>query len=48
MDVVDLIEIFTIADRIGSDEDIPEGSRYIQLSETLVDEIILSLEGLPV
>jgi hypothetical protein len=31
--------------RIGADKDEPEGMRYIQLSETLVNEMIEALGG---
>jgi hypothetical protein len=35
-----IIEVLRNADRIGKDVDEPEGSRYIQLSETLVRELL--------
>lgn len=47
MDIFSLDEVIKIlkqAPRIGSSEDSPEGSRYIQMSDTLADKVISSLE----
>ena len=44
MTLEDIKHILIMADRIGSDKDIPEGTRYIQLSETLVEEMIEVLD----
>lgn len=37
-------EVHFIAPRKGSEKDIPEGSRYIQISETLVKQIVKRLD----
>ena len=39
-------ELLTNANRIGSDEDVPEGSRYIQISDTLATQIADKLNKL--
>jgi len=46
MKLVDIISIFRRAQRIGSTTDDPEGSRYIQISDTLAIEIERSLVSL--
>ena len=38
-----LIEVFESADRIGAERDVPEGVRYVQISETAVIEILAIL-----
>lgn len=38
-----LIDVFESADRIGADRGVPEGSRYVQISETAVIEILAVL-----
>lgn len=43
-DILDIIEGLSLADRIGADEDIPEGARYIQLSDTLACKMVLVLK----
>jgi len=43
MRVSDVTEILERAERIGASEDVPEGSRVIQLSETLVMQMIQAL-----
>ena len=40
---LELLELFKNAPRMGSGVDIPEGSRYIQVSDTLAKEIVESL-----
>lgn len=37
-------EILIKAPRLGSEVDKPEGTRYIQLSETLVNQILAKIE----
>jgi len=44
MDLKDVIDAFNQAYRMGTEKDIPEGSRYIQISETLLNEIIEALK----
>ncbi len=45
MEIKDVIEMLeTGLKRMGSDKDIPEGSRYIQISDTLVKEMVEVLE----
>lgn len=38
--IEDVLDVLKHTDRMGTDVDEPEGSRYIQLSETLVQEMI--------
>lgn len=40
-----VIEALKKAKRLGSDVDMPEGSRYIMLSETLVNKMISEIEN---
>ncbi len=35
-----LIETFESAHRLGAEKDVPEGSRYVQISETAIIEIL--------
>jgi hypothetical protein len=44
MDIKEIIVGLITADRSGTDEDIPEGSRYVQLSDTLVQEMVECLK----
>lgn len=44
MNIADVIEGLEQAERMGAEEDIPEGSRYIQISETLLLQIIETLK----
>lgn len=44
MDTPAVIEILEKAERIGAATDIPEGTRYIQISETLTLQMIESLK----
>ncbi len=44
MDLTEIIKTLRIADRIGAEKDVPEGTRYIQLSDTLANEIADDLE----
>ena len=44
MGLQDVIRGLEQADRIGAERDIPEGSRYIRISETLLNEIIEALK----
>lgn len=39
----DVVNILTNAERLGANKDKPEGARYIQLSETLVNELIYAI-----
>lgn len=39
MEICDILGIFQTAPRIGSEEDFPEGSRYVQFSDTLCSKI---------
>lgn len=43
MTLSDVIRILENADRIGAEADEPEGRQYIQLSETLVRQILEEL-----
>ena len=45
MDLATVIKILKEADRIGQPEDKPEGVRYIQISDTLVSEMIEELNS---
>ena len=38
--ITKLIEVFESADRLGAEQDVPEGSRYVQISKTAVIEIL--------
>jgi hypothetical protein len=38
--IQDIIDMLKNAERRGSDKDIPEGSRYITISDTLAKEMI--------
>ena len=42
----DILAILKTATRIGSDEDEPEGTRYIILSDTLTNEMVICIESL--
>jgi hypothetical protein len=44
--IQDMIEVLDGSDRMGMPVDVPEGSRYVQLSETLVQEMANSLRCL--
>ena len=41
----DVIEVLEDAERLGAEKDIPEGSRYVQMSDTCVSLIIATLEN---
>ena len=41
----ELIKLFETAPRIGADEDVPEGVRYIQISDTLARKLLAELQG---
>jgi len=43
--VEDVVEVLKNAERLGSLIDKPEGQRYIQLSDTLAQEMVKALEG---
>ena len=45
MTLNDVVEILKTAPRMGAEKDEPEGTRFIQLSEALVDEIVRELES---
>ena len=40
-----VIQVLQKAERVGAKEDKPEGSRYIMLSETLVQRLISELKA---
>lgn len=42
----DVLTILRTATRIGAKEDKPEGSRYIELSDTIVHKMINCLESM--
>lgn len=42
----ELIELFEAAPRLGAETDMPEGARYIQISDTLAKRIAASLRKL--
>lgn len=44
MNISDIITRLETADRLGADIDEPEGCRYIQISETLINQIIEALQ----
>ena len=46
MNLTEIKDILERADRIGQPTDEPEGVRYIQISDTLTNEIINSLEDI--
>jgi hypothetical protein len=37
--------ILSTATRIGTEKDVPEGSRYIQISETLANRMLATIEA---
>lgn len=41
----DVINVLRSASRLGSDKDDPEGVRYIQISDTLANQLADSLEA---
>lgn len=43
--IEEVIDVLKRAQRLGAEEDKPEGNRYIMLSETLVNLCISKLEG---
>lgn len=44
--LLELVKSFRNADRIGDAEDNPEGSRFVQMSDTLVDNICEGIEDI--
>lgn len=44
MTILEVAEALRTATRQGADQDIPEGSRFIELSETLANEMIKAIE----
>ena len=44
--ITDVIKILKDAERMGSEEDKPEGSRYIQISDTLAKIMEETLQGI--
>lgn len=40
----DILHVLRTADRVGLDEDSPEGSRWIQISDTLAKRMVKVLE----
>jgi len=48
MNINDVIECLKGAPRIGRETDDPEGSRYIQISDTLAQHLIVALQNTPV
>ncbi len=45
MELCDILALFEMAPRLGAEEDDPEGTRYIQISDTLAKAIQKKLEG---
>lgn len=45
MTLNDVVEILKTAPRMGAEKDEPKGTRFIQLSETLVEQIVQELES---
>jgi len=45
--IQDVIRVLEDAARLGEDVDEPEGARYIQISETLVNEMLKALRENP-
>jgi hypothetical protein len=45
MGIADVITVLESAERLGAAEDVPEGSRVIQLSETLVNQMLDALRN---
>ena len=41
----DVVEALENAERIGTEKDIPEGSRYVKMSDTLILKLIDTLES---
>lgn len=41
-----IIRGLNLASRIGNDKDDPEGSRYILISDTLANEIVIKLKNI--
>jgi hypothetical protein len=42
--IQEIVESLKSAPRLGAEKDDPEGARYIQISDTLVNLFVLSLE----
>jgi len=45
VNIKDIAQILRTASRMGAETDVPEGTRFIQLSETLVNQIARELES---
>ncbi len=45
MTLTDVWEVLQYAERTGADTDVPEGSRVVALSETLVNEMLQAFIG---
>ena len=43
LSLVEIANVFIEADRLGAEIDVPEGSRYILLTDTLLNQVIFSL-----
>ncbi len=44
--LLEIAETFSRAERMGASEDIPEGSRYIALTDTLTKELIVEFRSM--
>ena len=44
MNIKDMLEILVMAERQGTEKDEPEGSRFIQISDTMAKKMIKTLE----
>ncbi len=44
MEICDVRDLLAIAPRLGDEKDIPEGTRYIQISDTLARKIEKKLD----
>lgn len=44
MTIQQIIDVLEVSERIGQAEDVPEGARYIQISETLTSRMIEGLK----
>jgi hypothetical protein len=43
MELQDVLSVLESADRMGAVQDVPEGSRYIQISDTLARQMVEAL-----
>ena len=45
MNYIDVKNILEYAERMGDEKDKPEGSRYIQISDTLAKQMVKAIEA---